>query len=96
MEQLHRPPGVDEVEGRYVVNIRAREGQQPWHNLGLAAIDDFEGSTINRLVVIEGVRTPGDNQVVVSQDFRHDTGFQVGDERLRFENHRILPAHRGQ
>jgi putative ABC transport system permease protein len=73
-------PGVEEVEGRYILGVRARKAGADWKSLALTGIGSFESSTINQLATLDGTQIPGKNEVVVSQDMKNNTGFQVGDQ----------------
>ena len=75
---IEKIPGVEEVEGRRIIQIRARRGDENWQNLTLVGISDFAGN-INHLVPIEGTQFAGENEGIVSQNMMHITGFQIGD-----------------
>jgi putative ABC transport system permease protein len=77
---IEKVPGVDDIEGRQMVPIRARKGNEIWQGLMLVGIKDFDRLVINQLGTIEGTKIPGRNEILVSQDIMNDTGFQVGDE----------------
>jgi len=77
---IEKVPGVDDVEGRQMLPIRARKGTEIWQGLTLVGIKDFESLVINQLGVIDGTKYPGRDEIIVSQDIMNDTGFQVGDE----------------
>ncbi len=78
VRSIEKIPGVDEVEGRRLMQIRARKGDENWQNLTLIGISDFK-SNINLLDPIEGTQFAGEDEVVVSQNMMFITGFQVGD-----------------
>ena len=80
---IEKLPGVEEVEGRRIIQIRAREGDENWQNLTLVGIPDF-GSDINLLDPIEGTQFAAENEVIVSQNMMHITGFHIGD-RIEIE-----------
>ena len=77
---IEKVPGVDDVEGRHIISIRARKGAENWQGLFLIGVADFENMTINQLGIIEGTQFPGRDEVILSQDIMNNTGFQVGDE----------------
>ncbi|TFH37860.1 MAG: FtsX-like permease family protein [Anaerolineales bacterium] len=77
---IERIPGVEDVEGQLVMQIRSRKMGDVWQGVTLIAKDDFEASRINLLTTIDGTQFLGEKQVVVSYDFLNDTGYQVGDE----------------
>jgi putative ABC transport system permease protein len=73
-------PGVKNVEGRPITEVRARKAAAAWKNLALIGITDFKNITINKLALKDGTQYPGKGEVVVSQDMLNNTGFQVGDK----------------
>ena len=75
---MEKIPGVEEVEGRRIIQIRARKGDENWQGLSLVGVSDFKGN-INHLDPIEGTQFPGENEVILSQNMMHITGFQIGD-----------------
>lgn len=75
---IEKLPGVEEVEGRRIIQIRARKGAENWQGLSLVGVSDFAGN-INHLDPIEGTQFAGENEVVISQNMMHITGFQIGD-----------------
>ncbi|MGW8226332.1 MAG: ABC transporter permease [Anaerolineales bacterium] len=77
---IEKIPGVEDVEGRQIVPIRARRGNENWQSLALVGIKDFDRLVINQLITIDGTQVPGKNEIAVSKDVINDTGFQVGDE----------------
>src|SRR5436190_2042781 len=74
---MEKIPGVEEAEGRRVIQIRARKGAENWQSLSLVGVSDFTGN-INHLAPIEGTQFAGENEVIVSQNMMHITGFQIG------------------
>ena len=75
---MEKIPGVEEVEGRRIIQIRARKGDENWQGLSLVGVSDFKGN-INHLDPIEGTQFAGENEIIVSQNMMHITGFQIGD-----------------
>jgi len=78
VRSIEKIPGVEDVEGRRTIQIRARSGDENWQGVSLIGISDFTGK-INLLSPIEGTQFPGENEAIVSQDIAHVTGFQVGE-----------------
>jgi putative ABC transport system permease protein len=78
VKAIAKVPGVTEVEGRRLVAIRARKGTDNWQALTLVGLTAVPGP-INRLVPIEGAAVPGENEILISQDLLHVTGFHPGD-----------------
>jgi putative ABC transport system permease protein len=77
---VEKMPGVDDVEGRQIIPIRARKAGDNWQGLALVGIKNLNTIAINQLRVIEGTRFPEKNEIIVSKDVINDTGFNVGDE----------------
>jgi len=77
---IEKVPGVDQVEGRHVLPIRARRGTENWQGVTLISAGDFKTTHINQLGTIEGSQNPGRNEITFSDDMMNSTGFQVGDE----------------
>jgi putative ABC transport system permease protein len=77
---IEKVPGVDEVEGRHIVSIRARKGGENWQRLTLVGVPDFENMSVNQLDTLEGTQSPGSGEVILSQNMINSTGYQVGDE----------------
>lgn len=81
---IEKIPGVDEVVGRQLMQVRARKGSTltgtsgEWKSLTLIGISDFT-NPINLLDPIEGTQFAGEDEIVVSQNMMFITGFQVGD-----------------
>ncbi len=76
---LERVPEVKEVEGRRLFEIRGKRGNEKWQNLTLVGQADFSGG-INILTPIEGTQYPGDDEVIISQDVEHISGYHPGDK----------------
>ena len=77
---IEKVPGVDEVEGRHNLPIRARRGAENWQGISLISAADFKNTNINQLGTIEGTQYPDRNEIFFSEDMMNSTGFQVGDE----------------
>ena len=60
VQSIKHVPGVKDVEGRYVLGIRARRGAEDWMNMTLMGMDDFKGN-INLRTTVEGVGAAGRN-----------------------------------
>jgi len=73
-------PSVAAAEGRQVTSIRASIDGTEWQDLSLIGITDFENLGMNQLSALSGTQYPGRRELLVSQDFMADTGFQVGDQ----------------
>ena len=75
---IEKVPGVKDAEGRRLVDVRVRTGNENWQNLKLVGVSDFPGK-INHLEPIEGTAIPGNSELIVSQNLMHKTGFHTGD-----------------
>ena len=73
-------PDVKDAEGRRLVNVRVRIGEDRWTAMDLIAIDDFENSRINLLLPVDGLPAPGERQVLFDLDALEDITAQVGDQ----------------
>jgi len=76
---LEQVPGVENVESRFLITVRARRGTENWQSLKINSIDDFEINFINQLETIEGVNIPEREEIIISENFLNYTGFQVDD-----------------
>ena len=54
VQTIQLVPGVKDVEGRYILGVRARRGAEDWMKLTLVGLDTLE-SRINLRVPVEGV-----------------------------------------
>jgi putative ABC transport system permease protein len=80
VRSIEQVPGVLEAEGRLVVKVRASRDGETWKKIELIGVPDFEGTIINLLAPISGTTVPDRRELLVSQDFLNNTGFQVGDQ----------------
>jgi putative ABC transport system permease protein len=79
VRSVERLPDVADAEGRQILDVRASNDGESWQSIILIAIQDFQETSINLLEWIDGSPVPGKRELLVSQDFMNDTGFQVGD-----------------
>jgi len=80
IRSIEHVPGVLGAEGRRVVDVRVSSDGKAWQTIKLIGASDYEKTNINILSSIDGSRSPGRRELVVSDDFLNSTGFQVGDE----------------
>jgi putative ABC transport system permease protein len=71
-------PGVQDVEGRRVLTVRARRGAEDWLTLSLVGLESMQ-SKLNLRVPVEGVGLAGKDEVLISQDIIHISGLHAGD-----------------
>ncbi len=77
---IENAPGIAEVEGRRVFNIRARrEDSSKWTTLDIVAVDDFEKNKINLLTPLEGLTIPGKREVVLERKVLDEFEMAVGE-----------------
>ncbi|PKN93574.1 MAG: hypothetical protein CVU44_09510 [Chloroflexi bacterium HGW-Chloroflexi-6] len=77
---IENAPGIAEVEGRRVFNIRARrEDSSKWTTLDIVAVDDFEKNKINLLTPLEGLTIPGKREVVLESKVLEEFEITVGE-----------------
>src|SRR5574341_1555239 len=77
--------GIDDAEGRRVVNIRVRAAHSTtWTTLNVIAIDDFAKNKIDLLAPAEGRSSPDKREVILEKDALNHLNVGVGDE-LVFE-----------
>jgi len=76
---IEHVPGVTEAEGRFIVGVRSRREDDFWQSIKLIAIRDFDSLEINQLAVIDGASTPGRYEILISENFLNNTGYQVGE-----------------
>jgi putative ABC transport system permease protein len=73
-------PGIDTVEGRQILSIRARRVDENWQAVTLIGVADFRDSAINQLGITEGTNTPANGEIIFSQNMMNSTGFELGDQ----------------
>jgi putative ABC transport system permease protein len=78
LRALARMPGVRQVEGRFMLDARARKGNASSHALTLVGLPDSE-TAINKLLPMEGRATPGTNELVISENLINISPFHPGD-----------------
>jgi len=77
--------GIEDAEGRRVVNMRVREmDSEQWTTLDIIAVDDFDENKVNLLNLIEGQVKPEKDEVILERDALNNLDIQVGQE-LMFE-----------
>ena len=75
--------GIEDAEGRRVVNMRVREmDREKWTTLDIIAVDDFDKNKVNLLNLISGQIKPKKNEVVLERDALNDLDIQVGQDLL--------------
>lgn len=79
IRNVERVPGVAMAEGRQIRGIRTSNDGADWQNLNLIGVSDFETIRINQLSTIAGTQYPGRRELLVSQDFMADTGYELGE-----------------
>jgi putative ABC transport system permease protein len=80
LEHVRSVPGIKEVEGAAVGELRLRVGEEAYIPIEVRAIPDFEGMNINKVTQIAGSWPPADKEIVIDKNKLADTGAQIGDE----------------
>jgi putative ABC transport system permease protein len=78
VQTIQLVPGVKDVEGRYILGVRARRGAEDWMKLTLVGLNTLDGN-INLRVPVEGVGLAGKDEALISQDVMHISGLHAGD-----------------
>ena len=76
---IERIPGVAAAEGRQITGVRTSNDGSEWQNLSLIGVADFETMGINQLSTLSGTQYPALREMIVSQDFMADTGYELGE-----------------
>ena len=84
LQVIERIPGVEDAEGRMILNIRTSRDGVEWQDQPLIAVDNFYTIKIRLLDTVEGTKYPQKDEIMVSQSFMKKTGYQVGD-RIKVE-----------
>ena len=85
LTSIHNLRGVDDAEGRRVVNFRVRRvGSDQWVSLDIVAIDDFSENKINLLRPVSGVAEAQKDEVLLEKDALEKLDVALG-ENLVFE-----------
>ncbi len=73
--------GVKEAEGRNIFTVRVRPtGTSKWMVFNLVAIEDYEETTINRLMPVSGASNPGKGEVLLEKKATSKIASEIGDE----------------
>ena len=56
---LEKLPDANEVEGRHIISIRARRGDENWQGLKLIGISDIENMTITSMASLKAPNSQG-------------------------------------
>jgi len=75
--------GIENAEGRRVVNMRVREmDREKWTTLDIIAVDDFDENKVNLLTPISGQIKPEKNEVILERSALDDLDIQIGQDLL--------------
>jgi putative ABC transport system permease protein len=80
VRMIERVPGVAIAEGRQITGVRTSNDGSEWQNLNLIGVSNFETMGINQLSTLAGTQYPGRRELMVSQDFMADTGYELGEQ----------------
>src|SRR5688572_29967037 len=96
LTSIHNQHGVQEAEGRRVLNIRVRvPGTEKWTTLDMIAFEDFDKNAINLLTSMEGRSIPDKREVLLEQDALQDLDVELGgllEFQLPDGSTKILPV----
>jgi len=85
LASIHNARGVQDAEGRRVVNFRVRPpGSDQWTLLDVVAMENFSENKINLLVPVSGAVEAGKDEVLLEKDALKKLNVAVG-ENLVFE-----------
>jgi len=73
-------PGVKEAEGRYIMDVQVSRDGEEWVSLDLVAIEDYESADINLRNPVDGLKVPGEREVIVIKSNFNDSGILLGDD----------------
>ena len=75
---MEKEPDVKAAKGACIIDVRAKRGDEAWQTLSLVGVSDFSNK-INQVTVLEGTSVTGPDEIVISQDIFHVTGYHSGD-----------------
>lgn len=76
---IEKVPGVEDAEGRRIIQVRARSEDGNWQRLSLIGVTDAPNVSINHLKTLDGTQSLKKDEILVSYNRIADTGFAVGD-----------------
>ena len=79
VNSVARLEGVAAVEARREVNVRVKKASGDWDVLTLTVIPDFNKTTINSLLPLEGKTTPARKEAIIEIKTLEALGVEVGD-----------------
>jgi len=75
--------GIEDAEGRRVVNMRVREmDREKWTTLDIISVDDFDENKVNLLTPISGKIKPEKNEVILERSALDNLNVQIGQDLL--------------
>ena len=77
---LARQPGVRQVEGVRLVDLRVRDGKDEWQPVDIRAFQHLDPLEINQVYLKQGVWPPRDGEIVVDQYKFPELGANLGGE----------------
>jgi putative ABC transport system permease protein len=78
VEAVRKIPGVGWAEGRRIVNVRVKVGEE-WKDLQLIAVKDFNDVRLNRFKPESGAYPPKDRELLVERASLNWVGAKPGD-----------------
>ena len=83
LASIRNSHGMEEAEGRRVVNYRVRtQGNDQWVALDVVALDSFSENKVNLLVPVSGAVEAGKDEVLLEKDALEKLNVAVGDNLI--------------
>ena len=84
LKVLQKVPGVQEVEGRHILQGRMLSESGEWLSFDLIAKTDFENTNINLFTPLIGEKSPARQELLIESESLQEIGASLGDE-LKFQ-----------
>jgi putative ABC transport system permease protein len=80
LTSIHNAQGVQEAEGRRVINFRVRPANSgQWVSIDLVAMEDFGTNQVNLLVPVSGAKEAHKDEILLEKDALKKMDVAVGD-----------------
>ena len=87
VDAVKKIPGVNDAEGRHVMNARVSRDGVGWLSINVIGIRDYQQSNINKRDVIEGTFAPDERQILIEKSNFNESGIEMGDTlQVRLED----------
>lgn len=94
VQAIRSVKGVEEVDARRLINVRARVGNGNWSDITLFVVDDYDKMKVNKILPEEGAWPPPDRQVLIERSAMSVIDGKIGDDlmiELPNDQKRVLP-----